>query len=74
MRNEVEILRLCQSINIIKMIDFFEREGLLYIVLEYCNGGNLQEYVKGQKDGRLTEKDSLRILEQIIEGFKVIGG
>jgi|JI8StandDraft_1071087.scaffolds.fasta_scaffold634400_1 serine/threonine protein kinase len=68
MRNEVDILKMCQSLNIIKMLDFFEKEkeGLLFIVLEYCNGGNLKDYVLQQKDGKLTEKESLSILQQII--------
>lgn len=74
MRNEVEILKRCQNLHIVRMVDFLEqdKEGLLCIVLEYCNGGNLKDHVEKQKGGCLTEKESLGILEQIIDGFKVI--
>jgi serine/threonine protein kinase len=61
-RNEVAILKLCQNRHIIKMMDFFELDSYLYIVLEYCNGGNLNDYVLEQKGGQLDEKESLQIL------------
>jgi serine/threonine protein kinase len=44
------------------MMDFFELDSYLYIVLEYCNGGNLNDYVLEQKGGQLDEKESLQIL------------
>lgn len=47
-RNEVEILKTVESRHIVRMSDFFEEGGYLYIVLEYCNGGNLKELVERQ--------------------------
>jgi len=41
---------------------------MLYIVLPYCNGGDLSKELQEKK--RLNEHDSLSILKQIVNGLK----
>lgn len=51
-KREIEVLKICQHPNIIRLIDVFENPEYIYIgkfykglnyllVLEYCNGGDL---------------------------------
>ena len=40
-----------------------------YLVLEHCNGGNLQEFIKA-RGGYLSEPEAKFIIRQIISGLK----
>jgi serine/threonine protein kinase len=40
------------------------------MMLEYCNGGNLQDYI--EKKGRIAEKEAILIFKQILNGIAVI--
>lgn len=44
-RREIEILKMCQHPNIIKLIDIFENADYYYIVLEYMEGKDLFDYL-----------------------------
>ncbi len=44
-KREIEILKLCQHPNIIRLLDVFENPDHLYIVLELLHGGDLYEYL-----------------------------
>ena len=53
-------------LNILKAHQFFfyNQEQLIIIVLEYCPDGNLSKLI-----GKVDEFESLKIIEQIIEGI-----
>ena len=40
-RTEIEILKICQHPYIIKLYDIFENVDYIYIIMEYCPGGDL---------------------------------
>jgi serine/threonine protein kinase len=40
-KREIEVLKICQHPNIIRLIDVFENPEYIYIVLDYCSGGDL---------------------------------
>jgi serine/threonine protein kinase len=44
-RREIDILKMCQHPNIIRLIDYFENESYHFIVLEHCKGKNLYDYL-----------------------------
>ena len=48
-RREIEVLKMCQHPNIIKLIDIFENSDYYYIVLEYMEGKDLFEYLRRRK-------------------------
>jgi Ca2+-binding EF-hand superfamily protein len=45
-RTEIEILKICQHPYIIKLYDIFENVDYIYIIMEYCPGGDLFSYLQ----------------------------
>ena len=48
-RTEIEILKICQHPYIIKLYDIFENVDYIYIIMEYCPGGDLFSYLQKKK-------------------------
>lgn len=46
---EIDILKLCQHPNIIKLFDVFESKKLIHIVMECLKGGDLFDYLEKRK-------------------------
>lgn len=47
-RSEIEILKICQHPNIVRLIDSFDDIDNIYIVMEYCEGGDLANYFENK--------------------------
>jgi len=55
--------------NIVRVIDFFEENGTAYLVMDYCHGVNLAEYM--EKQGRnLSEQAAMNVMMPILEGLQ----
>lgn len=48
-RREIEILKMCQHPYIIRLLDIFENEDFIYIVMENLSGGDLFTYLEKRK-------------------------
>ena len=57
-RAEIEILKICQHPNIIKLYDIFENSEYFYIIMEYCSGGDLFSYIE-KRNFKLPEKKNM---------------
>jgi len=57
--------------NVIRFVDTFSNNQNVYILTEFCNGGDMEEYLK-KKGGRLREDEALEYLRQVLNGFRVI--
>ena len=57
--------------NIIKLIDTFENEEYIFIVMEYMKGGNLTSYLK-KKHFCISERKTKEIIKQIAEGISYL--
>ncbi|XP_058404068.1 serine/threonine-protein kinase Nek3 isoform X1 [Diceros bicornis minor] len=57
-RKEAVLLAKMRHPNIVAFKESFEAEGHLYIVMEYCDGGDLMQKIKHQK-GRLFPEDMI---------------
>uniref|UniRef100_A0A3Q3R6K4 non-specific serine/threonine protein kinase n=1 Tax=Monopterus albus TaxID=43700 RepID=A0A3Q3R6K4_MONAL len=69
---EIKILKELQHENIVRLLDYQEIGGCIYLVMEYCNGGDLAEYLHSK--GTLSE-DTIRVfLQQIAQAMKVLRG
>ncbi|XP_054629211.1 serine/threonine-protein kinase ULK1a isoform X3 [Dunckerocampus dactyliophorus] len=67
---EIKILKELKHRNIVRLLDCQEIGGCVYLVMEYCNGGDLAEYL--QSKGTLSE-DTIRVfLQQIAQAMKVL--
>jgi len=53
-RREIDVLRMCDHPNVVKLVDTFENSEYFFIVLEYLNGGDLFEYLN-KKEFKITE-------------------
>ena len=46
MRREIDILKMCQHPNVIKLVDLFENVGHYHIVMDYMAGKDLFDYIQ----------------------------
>jgi len=65
--NEIDIQTKIRHANIVSLKDVIRSTNNIYLVLEYCNFGNLRDYLKAR--GKLTESEIRNILSQIIKGM-----
>ncbi|MEC7986851.1 MAG: protein kinase [Myxococcota bacterium] len=65
MQKEGQVLFSLGHPNIIDLKDMFEEEGCLFLVMEYINGGALDEYLYQQP---LPLEDALALFTQIVNG------
>ena len=72
---EISILKDINHPNLVKLIEVKENAEYIYIIFEYCNGGDLQsfldKYVKENNKG-LSEEIVQYIMKQLIDAFKYL--
>ena len=61
---EIDILKVSQHPNIIKLYDVFENENYIYIIMEYCTGGDLLSYFE-YHDYELPEAKVCEIIHKL---------
>ena len=65
---ERETMAKCDHRHIIKYLDYYETKKFLYIVMEYCSGGNLQEFIV-ENGGSLKESVAQNFSAQISQAL-----
>lgn len=50
------------------LYEFMETQNNYYLVIQYCNNGDLEKYLK--KYSHLTENEAVYFLMQILNGFR----
>ena len=72
-KKEADILSKFNSNNIVKYYDSWENKDKFYILMEYCEGQNLRDFINSIKNNELIEEDILyNIIKQICIGIKDI--
>lgn len=66
LHREVNIMKLMDHPNVIRLYEVFEDRRCLYFVLEMCSGGELMEHIVNRQS--LSEKDSARVIRQVLRG------
>ena len=68
---EVELLRFLDHPNIVKVYEFFQDSDRIYIVTEFCNGGELYDVINQRKSNGafFSEKEAGRIIEQVLSAI-----
>jgi len=67
MNNEINLLKSLRHPNVVKLLETFEMEKHLLIVMELCPGGDLLNYVRKRR--KLNEKYAKFVFKQIMEGI-----
>lgn len=67
LNNEMRALRKLEHPHILRCYDILMTKNNIYIVTEFCRGGDLVSLVK--QSGRLTESQALHYLKEIVEGY-----
>lgn len=57
---EIEVLKISQHPNLIKLVDLFESESHYYIIIELCEGGDLYEYLD-KRNFKIPESRALHL-------------
>lgn len=70
LRQEVEVLRRISHPNIVRFRDLKKSPTHFYLVLEYCAGGDLSQFLR--EHGRAAEEVARRFLTQIAAGLCVL--
>lgn len=55
--------------NVMHLFDYMETDNNYYLVIEYCNQGDLESYLKKHKIKYLKESETIKIMKQIMNGF-----
>ena len=71
-KREVEILRIADHPNIIKLYEIFESRHSIYLIMEECKGGEVFDRIIEhiQKKEMYSEKDAANILRQMISAVE----
>ena len=63
-KSEIDILKIAKHPNIIKLYDVFENEKYIYIIMEYCPGGDLFSYIE-KRDFKIKEERAAEIIHKL---------
>jgi hypothetical protein len=64
LKTEIEILKVCQHPNIIRLIDVFENVDYVYVIMEHCSGGDLFSHIE-KRGFRLPEVRACQIIHKL---------
>lgn len=70
-RREGEIVRIVEHDHVVRTIDVFETSKMLYIVMEFVEGGTMLDFLAGGKN-RINEKNALRFVNQLLRAIAYI--
>jgi len=68
--NEISILKKVHHKNIIKLYELMESPQKIYLVMEYCEGGELFDYIVNHK--KLSEKQACKFFQEIINSLEYL--
>jgi len=64
LKREIEILKICQHPNIIRLLDIFENQEYIYIVMELLKGGDLFSYLDS-RNFKISEERAKSMVHSI---------
>lgn len=70
LKNEIEIMKKVKHENLVILYDVRKSANNIYLFLELCNKGSLEDLIK--KKARLSEKEVVEIARQIANGYKFL--
>lgn len=68
LESEIKILKKLKHEHIVQMLDFVWDDKYVYIIMEYCSGGDLSNFIKSRQ--RLPENVCQRFLQQLASALQ----
>ncbi|CAD8143907.1 unnamed protein product [Paramecium pentaurelia] len=68
--SEIEIMKKINDSHVVKLLDVLQSANNTYIITEFCNGGDLREFIKARKV--IPEDEALKILKDLLQGIKAL--
>ncbi|XP_007901417.1 serine/threonine-protein kinase H1 [Callorhinchus milii] len=68
--SELNVLRRVSHRNIIQLIEVFETQNRVYMVMELATGGELFDRIIAK--GSFTERDATRVLQMVLDGIRYL--
>jgi serine/threonine protein kinase len=65
---EMEIMSKINHPNVMRLSEFMETANNFYLIINYCNSGDLESHI--QKHKYLSEQEAVYFLKQIMNGFR----
>jgi serine/threonine-protein kinase ULK/ATG1 len=65
---EIELLKRLKHRHIVELYDFVWDSEAIYLIMEYCSGGDLSEFIQSRK--ALPEKVARKFLQQLGTTFQ----
>ncbi|KAG0347218.1 Serine/threonine-protein kinase par-1 [Podila humilis] len=69
LRRESELLESLDHPNIVKLHEVIETQFSIYICMEYIEGTSLEQYLKIQDQGRISEQEARRIIRELAKAI-----
>lgn len=67
---EINVMKRLKHKNIVEMIDFVWDRNYICIILEYCDGGELSQFIK--KQGNLSETVCQKLMQELALALKFL--
>lgn len=72
LRTEVHVMNFINHPNIMHLFEFLESANNYYLIIQFCNNGDLEGYVEKQEGNLLQEAKAVYFLKQIMNGFQCL--
>ncbi|CAD8122541.1 unnamed protein product [Paramecium sonneborni] len=71
LKNEITLMMELQSPNVVRILDALcdQHDNELYLIIEYCEGGDLRHLLTHQPNQRFSESAAVAIISQTIQGL-----
>lgn len=67
---EAKILKKINNKNVVKFYDGFQTKNHIYMIYEFCDGGDLEKLRKSSKNQYLSESQTLLFMKHICNGYR----
>ena len=63
LKSEIDVLKKARHENLMQLNEIQMSSNNIYLFLDYCNGGNLRQYLKGKENKRLPEDEAVEFFK-----------
>ena len=69
LNNEVSIMQTINHPNLLHMYEKYVSDNHYYLIMDYCNQGDVEKYMEDRKIKYFEEEDAVGLLRQLMNGF-----